>query len=79
MFEFAINRVSDFDACPCEEAYQVEGRRGWFIRFNDMMEVMDFIRRINSPNGVIISKDMSPDDCRGESGMKMTIYDDYME
>ena len=80
MFEFSICRASDFDGRPCEEAYRVEGRRGWYIRFNDMMEVMAFIRRIDSPNGVIISEDhLSPADCRGDSGMEIIIYDDYME
>ena len=79
MFEFSICRASDFDGRPCEEAYRVEGRRGWVIRFNDMMEVMAFIRRINTPNGVIISEDQSPADCRGDSGMEIIIYDDYME
>ena len=76
MFEFSICRASDFDGRPCEEAYRVEGRRGWYIRFNDMMEVMAFIRR----EGLcIIYEDQSPMDCRGESGMEITIYDDYME
>ena len=79
MFEFAIHRASDGwdDGCPCEGAYQVEGRRGWFIRFNDMMEVMAFIRRIGYE--ILISEDCSPEDCRGNSNMEITIYDDYME
>ena len=72
MFEFSICRASDFDARPCEEAYRVDGRRGWFIRFNDMMEVMAFIRRIGYE--ILISED-----CRGDSNMEITIYDDYME
>lgn len=79
MFEFRICRASDFDGRPCEEAYRVEGRRGWFIRFDDMMEVMDFIRRIDSPNGVIFGEDHAPADMRGNSGMEIVIYDDYME
>ena len=76
MFEFSICRASDFDGRPCEEAYRVEGRRGWYIRFNDMMEVMAFIRREGQ---CIISEDQSPADCRGDSGMEIIIYDDYME
>lgn len=76
MFEFSISRASGCDERPCEEAYQVDGRRGWFIRFRDMIEVMAFIRREGQ---CIISEDQSPMDCRGESGMEITIYDDYME
>jgi hypothetical protein len=41
-----------------------------------MMEVMAFIRREGQ---CIISEDQSPADCRGDSGMEITIYDDYME
>ena len=64
MFEFRIYRASDSDGCPCEEAYRVEGRRGWYIRFNDMMEVMAFIRR---EGHIILDEDT------------LWIYDDYME
>lgn len=65
MFEFRIHRASaSLDTCPCDDAYYVEERRGWFISFQDMSELMAFIHHEGM---IILDKDT------------LWIYDDYME
>lgn len=66
MFEFRIIRVSNGsnDVCPCDDAYYMEERHDWFISFQDMSELMAFIRR---EGHIILDEDT------------LWIYDDYME
>lgn len=45
MFEFEITRSTcQHGECPCEEAYNDYGT--WYVSFNEMKELLDFIARM---------------------------------
>jgi hypothetical protein len=66
MFEFRITRVSNGskDVCPCDDAYYVEELHDWFISFQNMSELMNFVNREGK---IVLDNDF------------IYIYDDYME
>ena len=54
MFEFEIIRDSvPYGDCPCDEAYEVEGR--WFVSFDDIESLLTFIQKCGD---AIINKEL---------------------
>lgn len=51
MFEFIIYRSSNKTVCPCDDAYEVNGK--WYVSFDDMKSFVDFLHK----EGKVLIKD----------------------
>lgn len=92
-YTFICKRASDYcnhdpNIKPCEQAYwiddAVDGQGRWFVSFEDLSDLMDFIRNLprNGNDDCSIIIDGSMEDNWNHDRRKfdiLTIYDGYVE